>query len=76
MTHLDVYRCDRKRCKEEKPAVFEESPTSVGTYGPRPPDGWLSVSPWRTGLGQDFTFCSLDCLAIWARAERVAMEGT
>ena len=76
MTHLDVYRCDRKRCKEEKPAVYEVSTTGAGTYGPRPPDGWFSMLASRDGLGQGFNFCSLDCLSIWARAERLVRRVT
>ena len=69
MTHLDVYRCDRKRCQAEKPAAYQTG-TSELIIGPLPPTGWLLLEP------QGATFCSLDCLAIWARAERVAREGT
>ena len=61
MTHLDVYRCDRKRCQEEKPAGYVSS--DAGRAGPLLPDGWL-------GLTGGKHFCGLDCLAIWARAER------
>lgn len=71
MTHLDIYRCDRPRCQEEKPAVYQ-SGTSDVVVGPRPPDGWLALDArfW----GKELTFCSLDCLSIWARAERAARE--
>ena len=67
--HLDIYRCDRKRCREEKPAEYGAGGWTEMTF-PRPPDGWLSLKTHRDGLGQEFTFCSLACLAIWARAER------
>ena len=60
MTHLDVYRCDRQRCPEEKPT----------DYSLTVPNGWLVllVHP------KSKHFCSLACLAVWARAERAAME--
>ena len=67
MTHLDIYRCDRKRCKASEPAVYPD------LRGRQPPGGWLSLTTSRDGLGQGFDFCSLDCLAIWARAERAAL---
>ena len=73
MTHLDVYRCDRKRCQEEKPAEYLAT-TEGGPDGPYLPEGWLRLDRWR--FGEYLCFCSLDCLAIWARAERAAMEGT
>ena len=66
MTHLDIYRCDRVRCQKEAPAEYWGQ--REGREGPYPPRGWLSVRP------VDGHFCSLDCLAIWARAERAAME--
>ncbi len=71
MTHLDVYRCDRARCKAEEPAEYigmgEEQ--REATY---PPAGWVSLD--RRAYGGSKHFCSLDCLAIWARAERAAVE--
>ena len=66
--HVDIYRCDRERCREEKPAVYPAS-ASGDLSGPCLPDGWLSIGHW--GFIGDRTFCSIDCLAIWARAERV-----
>ncbi len=62
MTHKDVYTCDRMRCQEEKPAVYTED---TGPRLPFYPAGWYSL----TGNKH---FCSLACLAIWARAERKA----
>ena len=69
MGHVDIYQCDRERCKEEKPAEYLPS-TDGGSGGPFLPLGWLSLSTSRDGLGQGFTFCSIKCLAIWARMER------
>ena len=64
--HIDIYRCDRKRCREEKPAIY------LGDVidGPFFPNGWLclEMATWDGALH----FCSLDCLAIWARQERKA----
>ena len=71
MTHLDIYKCDRKRCREEKPAVYQDGTNSDVIVGPRPPDGWFLLAARLRG--KDLTFCSLDCLSIWARAERAAM---
>ena len=65
--HLDIYQCDRERCRAEKPAVHLAS-TEGGASGPHPPDGWflLDARFW----GKDFTFCSMRCLENWARQER------
>lgn len=63
MTHLDIYRCDRTRCQEEKPADYQLAPA---------PNGWLTLVD--QGKPKPLHFCSLACLAIWARAERAAVE--
>ena len=68
MTHLDVYRCDRKRCQEEKPAKYDTQEAVL----PILPMGWIELAKGTNSKH----FCSLDCLAIWARAERAAKEGT
>ena len=66
MGHVDTYRCDRKRCGAEVPAEY--MPLSDGLSGPRPPREWLSLDGRLYGC--HWTFCSLACLAIWARMER------
>lgn len=61
--HLDIYQCDRKQCKEEKPAIFAPEHNSV-----RPPNGWFSVTNWFHNT--ELHFCSIRCLENWARQER------
>lgn len=66
MAHLDIYQCDRKLCRAEKPAMYVGSDSE--REGPFLPLSWLSVSSGsRSGT---HTFCSIRCLENWARQER------
>ncbi len=71
MTHLDVYRCDRERCQANAPAEY--LPLEDGLSAPLPPPEWVELRKRLLGRPNKH-FCSLDCLAIWARAERAARE--
>lgn len=66
MSHIDVYKCDRKLCHEEKPAEYPASSMDPSPP-PRAPNGWWTL---EHGFQPELTFCSIRCLAVWAREER------
>lgn len=71
--HVNIYRCDRKRCREEKPAEY--LPLEDGLSAPLPPPEWFKLDRRHLGIPAKH-FCSLDCLSIWARQERRDLTGS
>lgn len=73
MAYSEVFKCDRKGCKQETDAMTVISEN--GIKYPYKNDSWIRRNTIENGEVKERDFCSSECEAVWLDSELKKKEG-